>query len=111
VREHEVAMLELRQDKGDVLLSVRVAPRSSRDAILGVHAGALKVSLTAPPVDGKANAALTTLLSKTLRVARTTITIERGDHARDKTVRIAGIRVDEVQGLLVTEPLARKVNG
>lgn len=93
-------MLELRQDKGDVLLPVRVAPRSSRDAILGVHAGALKVSLTAPPVDGKANAALTTLLSKKLCVARSTITIERGDHTRDKTVRLHNIDQQAVQSLL-----------
>jgi uncharacterized protein (TIGR00251 family) len=66
-----------------------------------VHAGALKVSLTAPPVDGKANTALTTLLSKALRIPRTTITIERGDHGRDKTVRIHNITLEAVRTLHV----------
>lgn len=92
--------LDVRNDGDDVLIAVRVAPRSSRDAILGVHAGALKVALTAPPVDGKANEALTTLLSKALHVPRSAITIERGDHARNKTVRIHGINAAGVQALV-----------
>lgn len=74
---------------GDV--NVRLQPRSKRSEVVGVRDGALLVRVTAPPVDGKANAALCKLLAKTLGVPPTTVAVVRGSSARDKVVRVDGI--------------------
>ena len=78
--------------RGDeLLLAIRVAPRASRDAVLGVHDGALKVALTAPPVDGAANAALIKLLAKRLGVAKRDVRIVAGESSRTKRVACRGV--------------------
>jgi uncharacterized protein (TIGR00251 family) len=77
-----------------VRIDIRVAPRSSRDAVLGEHAGALKVALTAPPVDGEANAALIAFLAKKLGVAARQIRIVHGERGKTKLLEVEGI--DEV---------------
>jgi uncharacterized protein (TIGR00251 family) len=86
-------MSELRVQEGDdsVTFEVRVAPRASRNAIAGVHEGALKVSLTAPPVEGAANEALRKLLAKALGVPKSNIEIIRGERGRNKVLRIRGV--------------------
>ncbi|HCO43184.1 MAG TPA: hypothetical protein DCZ11_10285 [Gammaproteobacteria bacterium] len=66
-----------------------VQPRAARSAVAGVHDGRLKVRLTAPPVDGAANAALLDLLAARLAVPRSRLCLAKGDSARRKTVRIA----------------------
>jgi len=77
---------------------VRVQPRASANEIVGFdEAERLKVRVTAPPADGKANAAVTELLSDTLGVPKSAITIERGDTARSKTIRVDGIGADAVR--------------
>lgn len=77
---------------------VRVSPRASRDAIGGAHDGALKVSLTAPPVDGAANAALVKLLAKRLRVAKSAVRITSGETGRSKRVEVDGVTPDQARG-------------
>jgi uncharacterized protein len=84
-------LLELNQQSESVSFVVRVAPRSSRSAIIGILQGALKVSLTAPPVDGAANTALIKLLSQTLDIPKSKIKIVRGERSKTKTVRIEGM--------------------
>jgi len=74
-----------------VRFDVRVAPRAAHEAVIGVHAGALKVSLTAAPVDGAANDALRDLLAAICGVPRRAVSILRGEHARIKTVCIEGL--------------------
>jgi len=91
--------VELRVDGDAVILRVRVAPRASREAIAGVHDGALKVSLTAPPVEGAANAALVKLLAKRLGVPRRDVAILRGESGRDKTLRVVGTTPDAIRAL------------
>ena len=76
---------------------VRVAPRASRNAIVGVHEGALKVSLTAPPVEGAANEALRKLLAKALGVPKSNIEIIRGERGRNKVLRIRGVGREALQ--------------
>lgn len=75
---------------------VRVAPRASRNAIVGVHDGALKIALTAPPVSGAANAALVKLLAKRLGVSRNDVVILRGASGREKTLSVSNASVDAV---------------
>jgi len=84
-------MIEIKESGEDSLFSVRVQPKASADKILGEHAGALKVSVTAAPEKGKANAALIALLSKALGVPKSSIEIVRGETSRIKTLRIRGI--------------------
>jgi uncharacterized protein (TIGR00251 family) len=89
--------LEVSERDGGVVFEVRVAPRSSRNEILGVHAGALKVALTAPPVEGAANEALAKLLAKRFGVAKRSVHILRGETGRVKTLRIDGITRDSLR--------------
>ncbi|AKF10171.1 Hypothetical protein DB32_007320 [Sandaracinus amylolyticus] len=77
-----------------------MAPRSSRDAILGVHDGAMKVALTAPPVEGEANAALVALLAKKLGVAKRDVVLLRGETSRAKRVEVRGVAADAVRALV-----------
>jgi len=92
--------LQAREVDGAVRFAVRVTPRASRAAITGVHGGALKVSLTAPPVEGAANAALIELLADALRVPKRAVRIEHGDHNRQKAISIEGVTAAAVRALL-----------
>ncbi len=75
--------------QGDVLiLQVHVQPRASRDEIVGPHGDALKIRITAPPVEGRANRQLTALLAKTFGVAKGAVELAGGDSGRRKRFRI-----------------------
>ncbi len=76
---------------GSVTFAVRVMPRSSRNQIVGVEGGALKIKLTAPPVEGAANAALIEFIAEWLGVRRSAVSIVSGDKARNKLVRVNGV--------------------
>ncbi|MDH4281528.1 MAG: DUF167 domain-containing protein [Myxococcales bacterium] len=89
--------LRIREHDGGVTFEVRVAPRASRNRIVGVRDGALKIALMAPPVDGAANEALKKLLAKALGVAKSEIEIVRGDRARLKVIRIRGVRAPDLK--------------
>lgn len=93
--------LALTERNGAVVVPVRAAPRSKRDAVIGVHEGALKVALTAPPVDGEANAALLAFLAKALGVPKKSVTLLRGDTSRTKLVAVEGLSKDELTRLLL----------
>ncbi len=76
---------------GGVEIDVLVQPRASRTRAMGEHDGRLKVQVTAPPVEGEANAALVAYLAGALGVRRADVTLVRGEAGRRKTVRIAGM--------------------
>jgi uncharacterized protein (TIGR00251 family) len=78
-------------DPEAVILAVRVKPRSSRDGAAGERAGRLLVEVTAPPVDGRANDGLCRVLASELGIARSRVSIVRGETGRDKLVRIEGL--------------------
>jgi uncharacterized protein (TIGR00251 family) len=73
------------------LLRVRVQPRARRDEVVGERAGAVVVRLAAPPVDGKANAALCAFVAKAAGVPRSRVELVRGATSRDKVVRVIGV--------------------
>ncbi len=77
-----------RWDGVDLILRVQVQPRASCDEFAGIHAGALKVRLTSPPVDGKANAALIAFLAESFGVAKRQVTLLKGESGRAKQLRI-----------------------
>ena len=76
---------------GGVTFAVRVVPRSSRNQIVGVEGEALKIKLTAPPVEGAANTALIEFMAEWLGVRRSAVSIVSGDKARNKLVRVSGV--------------------
>jgi len=83
-----------------VRFGVLVAPRASREAVIGVHDGALKIALTSPPVDGAANEALVAFLSRALGIARRGIRITQGHTSRRKRIEIDGAAADALRALL-----------
>jgi hypothetical protein len=81
---------------GGVTFAVRVVPRSSRNQIVGVEGEALKIKLTAPPVEGAANAALVEFIAKWLGVRRSAVSIVSRDKGRNKLVRVKGVTWQQV---------------
>ena len=77
--------------KNDLILKIKVEPRSSKSAIVGPYGDALKVKLTSPPVEGKANKELIDLLSKELKIPKKDIEIISGQSSKNKIVKIAGL--------------------
>jgi uncharacterized protein (TIGR00251 family) len=92
--------MEMQERNGVVTFAVRVAPRASRKAIEGEHGDALKVRLTAPPVDDRANEALRELLAEALNVPVSAVKIVSGAKSRMKRVAIAGVTQDQVIALV-----------
>jgi uncharacterized protein (TIGR00251 family) len=76
---------------GGVRFAVLVAPRASREAVLGEHDGAWKIALTAPPVDGAANDALIAFLAKRLGVPKRSVRVIAGATSRHKRVEVSGV--------------------
>lgn len=72
----------------DLLLVLRIQPRASRDEIVGPHGDSLKVRITAPPVDGKANQHLRRFIAKAFGVAPSSVHLVSGETGRDKRLRI-----------------------
>jgi uncharacterized protein len=91
--------VHVRAVDGGVEVDVLVQPRASRARIGPLHAGRLKLAVTAPPVDGEANAAVIELLSRALGVARGQVAVVRGASSRRKTMRLSGVPVDAAKAL------------
>jgi uncharacterized protein (TIGR00251 family) len=85
--------------KERIKIEVRLTPRASRDEVVGMRNGVLRVRVTAPPVDGKANEALRRLIAKRLGLAKGRVTIERGERGRLKLLRIEGADAEAVRRL------------
>ncbi len=92
----------LRPGSGGVLLEVRVNPSARRTALRGVYGDRLKISVSAPPEDDRANQELTEALAKWLEVPRNSVRLEVGHRSRDKTVVFTGMEEGE---------LRRRLNG
>jgi len=96
-----MAQLKLHAGPDGVSLAVYVVPRAGRNAIAGVHGEALKVQITAPPVEGRANAALQAFLAQTLAVRPHQVEIVSGHSGRRKLVRITGLTGEEIEERLL----------
>ena len=77
-----------RWDGDDLVVQLRVLPRAGKNAIVGPYGDALKVRITAPPVEGAANAYLVEWFAKLCKVPKARVTLEAGDKGRDKRIRI-----------------------
>jgi uncharacterized protein len=88
--------LTLQQGDGWLILHVRVQPRASTEGVAGVQDGALKVRLTAPPLEGRANEALRSLLARLVGIPKRDVEIVSGGTSRTKRVRLCGVRAEDV---------------
>ena len=82
------------------VLRIRVAPRAGRSAVVGLHGGALRVRVAAPPVDGAANRELVRVLAAALGIAPAGVAIEAGTRGREKRVRVRGLSAADVRARL-----------
>jgi uncharacterized protein len=81
-------------------LAVKAIPNAPRNKVVGWLGDALKVKIHAPPVEGRANAALCEFLAEVLAIPRRAVTVVRGDTSRQKFVRIAGLSLETVRSRL-----------
>ena len=91
------------ESAGGVTFTVRVIPRSSRNQVVGVQGDVLRVKLTAPPIEGAANAALIHFLADRLGLRKSAVSIVAGEKSRSKTVRVEGITQEEAVQLLLSD--------
>lgn len=90
----------VKEDAAGVTFRVRLQPRAARNEVAGMHGEALKVRVTAPPVDGLANKALCAYLADLLGVAAGRVSIQAGHTGREKLVRVDGKKGADVLALL-----------
>jgi uncharacterized protein (TIGR00251 family) len=90
-------MIAITEHAEGCILPVHAQPRARKAGILGEHAGALKVAVTAPPEDGRANEALVELLAKKLGLKRSQVTLLSGQTSREKRFLIEGVRKRELE--------------
>jgi uncharacterized protein (TIGR00251 family) len=92
-------MLNVRETKEGVSFAIRVLPRSSKCELAGFQGDALKIRITAPPVEGRANEACIRFLASLFHVNRNRIAIEAGHKSRNKQVSIAGLTCGDVRAV------------
>jgi hypothetical protein len=90
-------MISVRDSEAGVSFAVKVHPRAKKNAITGEVGDALKLAITAPPVDGKANEACSEFFANLLKVPRSSVTIAAGQTSRNKVVRVTGLTVDQIR--------------
>jgi uncharacterized protein len=92
-------MMDMIEREGAVVFAVRVTPRASREAIEGVREGALRVRLTAPPMDSRANEALRRLLAARLNIPVSAVRILSGERSRTKRIEVRGVSAEQIREL------------
>lgn len=94
-------MIPVKDSGGGVAFAVKVHPRARKNALTGVVGDALKLSLTAPPVEGRANQALIEFFADLFDIPRASVTIASGVTGRNKMVRITGLNRAAVEQRLM----------
>ena len=90
-RPAETRMIPIHESAKGITFAVKVHPRARKNAITGTVGDALKLALTAPPVEGKANQAVIEFFADLFQISRSSVTIASGETSRNKVVRIAGV--------------------
>jgi uncharacterized protein (TIGR00251 family) len=93
-------MVAIQNSPSGATFAVKVHPRAKKNAITGEVGDALKLALTAPPVDGKANEACIEFFAKLLNLPRSSVTIASGQTSRNKVIRVAGLTAQQVRDRL-----------
>jgi uncharacterized protein (TIGR00251 family) len=90
-------VIPIQESNGGVTFAVKVHPRAKKNAIAGELGPALKLSLTTPPVEGRANEACIAFFANLLKVPRSSVTIASGKTSRQKMIRVSGLSAEEVR--------------
>ena len=90
-------MIPIHDTSAGATFAVKVQPRAKKNAITGELGHALKLALTAPPIEGRANDACIEFFAKLLNVSRSSVTIASGAASRNKVIRVAGLSAEEVR--------------
>jgi len=93
-------LIPIQESEQGVTFAVRLHPRARKNAITGELGEALKLSLTAPPVEGTANEACIEFFAKLLKVPRSSVSIAAGQTSRNKVIRVAGLSAKEIRDRL-----------
>jgi uncharacterized protein len=96
-------VIPFREGPDGVSFAVRVQPRARRNAVIGELGDVLKIALTAPPVDGRANEACIEFFANLLDLPRSSVKIASGQSSRDKSIRVTGLAVPELKKRLAAE--------
>jgi uncharacterized protein len=98
----------VREVPGGVELSVFCQPKAARSALIGMHGGALKAKVKAPPAEGRANRALLDLLAGALGVPRGRLTLVSGEQSRNKRIQVDGVDTEGALAAILgaLDPLA-----
>ncbi|MEK2644098.1 DUF167 domain-containing protein [Bdellovibrio sp. BCCA] len=86
--------------KGGVRLHLFIQPKSSKNEVVGPHNGELKIKITAPPIDGRANEGLIEFLSDYFDIPKRSVVLVKGDTGRHKTVDLLGVEESRAKELL-----------
>lgn len=97
LRRKVKTMILIRDTDEGCSFQVRLQPRARKSGVQGESGEALKIAVNAPPVEGRANAALIEYLAEFLKVPRRSVTIATGEHSRLKTVRVMGVSAEEAR--------------
>jgi uncharacterized protein len=95
--ETEAVMVPIKESATGVTFAVKVHPRARKNAIAGVIGDALKLALTAPPVDGKANQAVMEFFADLFAISRASVTIASGETSRTKIIRVSDISAEQAR--------------
>jgi hypothetical protein len=93
-------VVALHETASGITFAVKVQPRAKKNSIAGQLGDAVKVTLTAPPVDGRANQACIELFADLLNVSRSAITIISGESSRNKVIRVSGVSAGTLRNKL-----------
>lgn len=93
-------MFSLKEDSQGIIFKIKVQPRASKNEVVGVLGDALKVRLTAPPVDGEANESCISYFAKLFKVTKKDVEIISGHTGRNKTIFIKGITKDTFNNVI-----------
>jgi len=96
-------VISIRELEDRVTFEVKVRPRANKNAITGEVGGALRLSLTAPPANGRANAACIEFFANLLKVPRSSVTIATGRSSRNKVIGVAGVTAQQVRDRVEAE--------
>jgi hypothetical protein len=95
--------LDIQEDDKGCTIKVHLQPRAHREKVVGLHGDALKVQITAAPIEGQANDACVAFFARALKIPKSKVAIVSGLSSREKRVRLTGVSKDEVEALLPAE--------
>lgn len=90
-------MIPIHETPAGITFAIKVQPRARKNAVIGELGAALKVALSAPPVEGRANEACIEFFANLMKVPHSSVTIASGKTSRRKVIRIAGLSAEEVR--------------